>query len=118
MKPWIKKALMGSVGVVIALGGLTACSGGHHHRGPMSAEKVAEVRGKMLERVSRKLDLDDAQKLKLNVLADKIDAQRTAFVGKTADPRTEMQAIVAGAKFDRERAQNLLNEKTDRKSVV
>ena len=112
MNPWIKKALMGSVGAVIALGGLTACSSGHHHRGAMSAEKVAEVRDKMVERVSGKLDLDDAQKLKLNVLADKIEAQRAAFVGKTPDPRAEMQAVVAGAKFDRERAQNLLNEKT------
>jgi len=112
MNPWIKKALMGSVGAIVALGGLTACSSGHHHRGPMSVEKLAEVRGKMVERISGKLDLDEAQKIKLNVLADKIEAQRTAFVAKTPDPRTEIQAIIAGAKFDRERAQNLVNEKT------
>ncbi|WP_010465699.1 Spy/CpxP family protein refolding chaperone [Acidovorax radicis] len=112
MKPWIKKTLAGIFGVSIAVGGLTACSSGHHHHGPMSAEKMAEVRGKVVERVSSKLDLNDAQKLKLNVLADKMEAQRTAFIGKAADPRAEMQAIVAGATFDRVRAQTLLEEKT------
>lgn len=112
MKPWIKKTLMGIFGASIAVGGLTACSSGHHHRGSMNAEKMAEVRGKVVERVSSKLDLNDAQKAKLNVLADKMEAQRTAFIGKTADPRAEMQALVAGEKFDRTRAQTLLDEKT------
>ena len=111
MKPWIKKTLMGIFGASIAVGGLTACSS-NHHRGPMNAEKMAEVRGKVVERVSSKLDLNDAQKAKLNVLADKMEAQRTAFIGKTADPRAEMRALVAGEKFDRARAQTLLDEKT------
>jgi protein CpxP len=112
MKPWIRKTLMGSLGLVIALGGLTACSSGHHHRGGMTPEKMAEVRSRMVERVSSKLDLNAAQRQKLNILADKIEAQRAAFVGNTQDPRAEMQAIVAGDKFDRERAQALLAEKT------
>ena len=112
MKPWIKKALMGIFGASIAVGGLTACSSGYHHRGPMSTEKIAEVRSKVVERVSSKLDLSAVQKQKLNVLADKMEAQRAAFLGKAADPRAEMQAIVAGDKFDRARAQALLEEKT------
>jgi len=112
MKPWIKKTLMGLFGASIAVGGLTACSSSHHNRGPMSAEKMSEVRGKVVERVSSKLDLNDAQKQKLNALADKMEAQRTAFMGKATDPRAEMQAIVSGDKFDRARAQTLLEEKT------
>lgn len=112
MKPWIKKTLMGLFGATIAAGGLTACSSAHHHRGPMTAEKMSEVRSKVVDRVIGKLDLNDAQKQKLNVLADKMEAQRTAFVGKAADPRAEMQAIVSGDKFDRARAQSLLEEKT------
>ena len=107
MKPWIKKTLMGIFGASIAVGGLTACSSGHHQRGPMTAEKMAEVRGKMVDRVSSKLDLNEAQKTKLNALADQLEAQRAAFIGKTADPRAEVQAIVAGDKFDRARAQSL-----------
>ena len=113
MKPWIKKTLVGLFGASIMVGGLTACSSGHHYRhGPMTPEKMAEVRGKIVERVSGKLDLDAAQKQKLNVLADVLEAQRSAFIGKTADPRAEAQAIVAGDKFDRARAQALLAEKT------
>ena len=45
------------------------------------------------------------------MLADKLQAQRAAMVGSTADPRAAMQALVAGDKFDRTRAQSLLNEK-------
>jgi len=112
MKPWIKRTLMGLFGASIMVGGLTACSSGAHRQGQMSPEKMAEVRGKVVNRVSSKLDLNDAQKQKLNVLADKMEAQRTAVIGKTADPRTEVQAIVAGSKFDRARAQGLLEEKT------
>ena len=112
MKPWIKKTLMGIFGASIAVGGLTACSSGHHQRGPMTAEKMAEVRGKMVDRVSKKLDLNEAQKAKLITLADQLEAQRTAFFGKTTDPRAEVQAIVSGVKFDRARAQTLMEEKT------
>lgn len=113
MKPWIKKTLVGLFGASIMVGGLTACSSGHPYRhGPMTPEKMAEVRGKLVERVSGRLDLDAAQKQKLNALADVLEAQRSAFIGKTADPRAEAQAIVAGDKFDRARAQALLAEKT------
>lgn len=113
MKPWIKKTLVGLFGASIMVGGLTACSSGHHYRqGSMTPEKMAEMRGKVVERVSSKLDLTDPQKQKLNVLADKLEAQRTAFIGKTADPRAEVQAIMAGDKFDRTRAQALMDEKT------
>ena len=38
--------------------------------------------------------------------------QRAALVGKTTDLRAEVQALVAGDKFDRSRAQSLLTEKT------
>ena len=112
MKPWIKRTLVGLFGASIMVGGLTACSSGAHRHGPMTSEKMAEVRAKLVDRVSSKLDLNDAQKQKLNVLADKMQAQRTAFMGQAADPRAEVQAIVAGDKFDRARAQSLLDEKT------
>ncbi len=112
MQSWIKKTLIGLFGASILVGGLTACSGGHYHRhGPMDAERMAEVRGKVLERVGSKLDLNEAQKLKLATLADKLQAQRAAFVGQAGDPRAEVQALVAGEKFDRARAQALLDGK-------
>ena len=53
-----------------------------------------------------------AQKQKLGVLADKLQEQRAALKGKTTDPRAEVQALVAGEKFDRARAQALVSEKT------
>ncbi len=112
MQSWIKKTLIGLFGASILVGGLTACSGGHYHRhGPMDAERMSEVRGKVMARIGGKLDLNEAQKLKLATLADKLQAQRAAFVGQAGDPRAEAQALVAGEKFDRARAQALLDDK-------
>ncbi|KRB99842.1 hypothetical protein ASE11_09250 [Hydrogenophaga sp. Root209] len=113
MKPWIKRSLIALSGVTIAVGGLTACgTRGHHEHGPMSAEHMIEMRGKVIERVTKKLDLNAEQQQKLGVLADKLQAQRTAFIGQTTDPRAEVRALVAGDKFDRARALSLLDEKT------
>ena len=112
MKPWIKRSLLAVTGLSIAIGGLTACGTRGHERGAMSAERMAEMRGKVVERITSKLDLNAAQQQKLNVLADKMQAQRAALIGQTTDPRAELNALVAGEKFDRTRALNLLDEKT------
>ena len=96
MKPWIKRSLIALTGITIAVGGLTACgTRGHHEHGPMSAERMTEMRGKVIERVTKKLELSAEQQQKLGVLADKLQAQRTAFIGQTADGRT-LRASVKG----------------------
>ncbi|WP_066272173.1 Spy/CpxP family protein refolding chaperone [Hydrogenophaga palleronii] len=112
MKHWIKRSLMAFTGASIAVGGLAACGTRHHDRAPMSAEKIAEVRGKVVNRITSKLDLNAEQQQKLNLLADKVQAQRTALMGQTTDPRGDVRALVAGEKFDRARALSLLDEKT------
>lgn len=113
MKPWIKRTLFGLFGASILVGGLSACGHHRHEFGAnMSAEDQAQMRGKIIERVASKLDLTAEQKQRLGVLADKLQEQRTALIGKTSNPRAEMQALVAGDKFDRSRAQTLLTEKT------
>lgn len=113
MKPWIRRTILSLFGATIVLGSLSAC--GHRHDGhgwQMSAEDQAKFRGKMIDRVSGKLDLNEDQKKRLGVLADKLAEQRVALMGKTTDPRAEMQALVAGDKFDKARAQALVSEKT------
>ncbi len=113
MKPWIKRTLFGLFGASILVGGLAACSHRPHGFGAnMSAEESAEFRGKMVERVSGKLDLNAEQKQRLTVLADKLHEQRTALRGPASDPRAEIKALVSGDKFDKTRAQALVAEKT------
>jgi Spy/CpxP family protein refolding chaperone len=112
MKPWIKKSLIGLASVTVLLGGLTACGSRGHHGEGWSAERVSEVRGKVVDKISGKLDLNEAQKQKLATLADQIIASRTAFRGDSADPRSEFKALIAGEKFDRSAAQALLDQKT------
>lgn len=112
MRPWLKRTLFGLFGATIVIGGLTACGHRHEGRWQMSAEESAKFRGKMIERVSTRLELNEEQKQRLGVLADKLKEQRAALVGKTTDPRAEVQALVAGDKFDKTRAQTIIAEKT------
>jgi Spy/CpxP family protein refolding chaperone len=112
MRPWIKRSFIGLFGASILFGGLAACSHRGPGSGPMSAEDSAKFRDKMIERAGKELALDDAQKQRLVVLADKLREQRLALVGNTTDPRAELKALVAAPKFDRDRAQALVEAKT------
>jgi Spy/CpxP family protein refolding chaperone len=114
MKPWIRRTLIGLFGATIIMGGLTAC--GHRYDGRhgwnMSAEDRVKFRDRMIDRVSNKLDLNEDQKKRLVVLAGKLHEQRAALAGQAGDTRAAVQALVAGDKFDRARAQALVSEKT------
>lgn len=110
MKTWIKRSLIGLTAATVVLGGLSACGHrGDHARG-WRDERITEVRGKVVDKISGRLELNAEQKTKLGVLADQMIASRKAFRGDT-DPRTDMGALIAGDKFDRSKAQQLLDQK-------
>ena len=111
MKTWIQRTLITTLGAVALVAGLAGCAR-DHHAGGWSDESVTEMRGKVIEKISDKLTLNDAQKQKLGVLADEVLAQRKALKGDSTDPRAQMQALVKGDKFDRDTALSLLNAKT------
>lgn len=115
MRPWLKRTFLGIFGASILVGGLAACSHGHHGRfgANMTEEDAAKFRTRMVDRVGKELNLDADQKQRLTALADKMREQRAALMGSGADPRAEIQALVAGPKFDRERAQAIVAAKTD-----
>lgn len=112
MKPWLKRTLIGVFGATVLFGGLAACSHRYHQYGwqGMSDEDAAKVKARMVDKIGSRLDLDDAQKAKLGVVADTLRAQRQAIVGST-DPRVEIQSLVAGATFDRTKAQAFVDGK-------
>lgn len=112
MKTWIQRSLIGLAATTVVLAGLSACgSRGDHARG-WSDERITEMRGKAIEKFSDKLELNTDQTAKLGVLADEMVASRKAFKGNSSDPRADMKALVAGEKFDRAKAQALLDQKT------
>jgi protein CpxP len=112
MKPWIKRSLIALTSATVVIGGLTACgTRGDHARG-WSDERVTEMRGKAVEKISSKLELNAGQKAKLEVLADEMIASRKAMRGESGDVRTDIQALIAGDKFDRSKAQQMLDQKT------
>ncbi|WP_367849289.1 Spy/CpxP family protein refolding chaperone [Rhodoferax sp. WC2427] len=113
-KRTFKRALVGIFGASLLVGTLSACAGrgGHAWGGPVNEQRAAEFRVKMVEKVGKKLDLNDAQKQLLVALSDALQAQRKALVGSSTDPRADIQALVAGAQFDRAKALALAEEKT------
>jgi protein CpxP len=115
MKRWLKRTLIGVFGASVLFGGLAACSSHRHHHGygwqGASEEDAAKMRARLIERVSSRLDLDEAQKAKLGVVADQLRAGRKALHGDT-DPRSEVQSLVAGNTFDRAKAKALIDAKT------
>lgn len=112
MKPWIKRSLTAFAGIAVVIGGLTACARDAHEHGPMDPARMTEMRAKVVQRVTRELDLTAEQQQKLNGLADKLQAQHVALMSPSTNPRADLQALVAGEKFDRARALGLLDEKT------
>jgi periplasmic protein CpxP/Spy len=114
MKRWLKRTLIGVFGASLIVGGLTACGHGYQHGGWNASEAdSAKMRERIVDRAADKLKLDDAQKQRLATLATRLHEQRLALLGSTTDPRAEMQALVAGDKFDRAHAQSFVETKTD-----
>ncbi len=111
MKHWIKRTLFGFAGAAMVAGSIAGCAGQRHGWG---AGDGAEFRAKMVERVGSKLELDAAQKQKLTVLAEKLQAQREAMrgAGGAGDPRSQFKALFAGNKLDQAGATRLIDEKT------
>jgi len=115
MKIWIKRSLIGLFGAAILIGALAACGQRHHGWGgtQISAEDAARWRERLLERAGKELRLDDAQKQRLGVVFDRMREQRNALVGSTLNPRAELRALVDGERFDKARAQALVDQKTN-----
>lgn len=112
MKPWIQRSLIVLTSATVVIGGLTACgSRGDHARG-WSDERVTEMRGKAVSKISDKLELNAGQKAKLEVLADEMIASRKVMRGESGDVRADLQALIAGDRFDRSKAQQMLDQKT------
>lgn len=116
VKPWIRRTF---IGLVSALGlaavlGTAACSHHGHRHGwhAMSDEDATKMKTRLVDKAGSKLDLDAAQKAKLGTVFDKVREQRNAFVGDSRDPRAELQGLIAGATFDRAKAQALVGAKT------
>lgn len=116
MKTWIKRTLIGLFGAGLLAGGCVAFAHRHAHHafawGPVSAEDAARMKARMVERVGHRLDLDEAQKAKLGLVADRLREQREALVAGSADPRADLRALIAGPAFDRDKASALVTAKT------
>jgi periplasmic protein CpxP/Spy len=113
MKTWLRRTLIGVFGATVLFGGMAACSHRMDGGWQMSEADSAKWRERMLDRVAGQLKLDDAQKAKLATLADTVRAQRQAIApGGATAMRDEVKSLVAGERFDRSKAQALVEAKT------
>ncbi|MBI5255653.1 MAG: Spy/CpxP family protein refolding chaperone [Burkholderiales bacterium] len=112
MRTWIRRSLIGLIGATVLVGGLAACSHQRHGAWPTNEAEAAKLRERIIDKASRELQLDEAQKAKLGALADAVKAQRAALVAGGTHPRDELKSLVAGPQFDRAKAQTLIDAKT------
>ena len=108
---WIQRSLIALTAATVLAGGLAACSHRHGH-GNMTEADIGQLRERVIARAERELSLEPAQKARLVVLADALQAQRSALMAGGAQPRAELLALVAGNTFDCSRAQALVEAKT------
>lgn len=106
MNRWLKKTLIGVFGLSLLAGALSGCC--RNQASDWTAEDTAQIRNKVADR----LDLNTPQRQKLTALFDQLQTLHSSIKGQTTDPRAELAALLSGAKFDRTRAQTLLDEKT------
>jgi Spy/CpxP family protein refolding chaperone len=113
MKTWLKQTLYGAFATVALVGSIAAWSqaGPGFHGGPPSAADMAGHQMRMLEHISKSLDLDAAQQARLQALGAQLHAQHEHLMGSGSDPHARMNALVAGTSFDRAGAQSLVDEK-------
>ena len=114
-KPWVRRSIVGLIGATVLLGALGACSHQHPYRGgwhAMSDEDAAKLKSRFVERAGKRLDLDEAQKAKLGVVADRLREQAEALAGESKSARADIAALISGATFDRAKARALLDAKT------
>ena len=110
MRRWIRRSLIGLLGVGVLFGGLAACGHqryGHGGWSNLSEADATKLRERLIDKASRELQLDDAQRTRLGQLADALQAQRATLMAG-GNPRAEVQALVAGTQFDRAKAQPTL----------
>jgi Spy/CpxP family protein refolding chaperone len=112
IKRWIKRTLFGLLGAGALLGGFAAFAHSRHGWNPMNEQDAVAMQARMVEKVAKKLELDANQKARLAVLGDRLREQRTALIGTTgADPRAEVQSLIAGPTFDRSKASLMVETK-------
>ena len=110
MKRILRKTLFGLLGGSLILGSLGACAARNHGWGPGAADAAA-FRSRIVDKAAGKLDLDAAQKARLVVLADRLQAQRQALRGGPSEPGAALRALVAGNTLDRSAAEQLVDER-------
>lgn len=107
MNRWIKRTFIAAAGATALLGGIGAYAAYEHVHGmrwkQMTDADAAVMKARVVEKVGARLQLDATQKARLGALTDAVRAQRDAFIGG-ADPRADLQSLVAGPVFDRNKA--------------
>ena len=97
----IKKIVLGTVIIgTAALGASAYANRGDH-----------QFQERMVERISKKLELTDTQISALNGLADEVKETRTLMKGEGGSMRMELNELVTAGTFDQGKALSMINDR-------
>jgi Spy/CpxP family protein refolding chaperone len=98
-----------TVGTLL-VGGVAACAHRIHHATP-------EERGEwVVEKISKKLELNEAQKIKLVDLKDEVLAVRKSMRSDREQNRAEVLAMLKQPTMDRQKVNSMVQQKIDQAS--
>jgi protein CpxP len=66
---------------------------------------------RMIERISKRLELNDTQVMALNGLADELKETRDLMQGDGVTMRSEMSSLVSSSTFDQGKALSMINDR-------
>lgn len=105
MKSITKPIIIFSISGIIAVGGVYAYAHNRMHNSEHRAEWIVAT-------VSDKLELDDTQVAKLNVVKDELIAVRNKMQNEHDATHIEVLSMLDQAKLDRQQVLNLIDNKT------
>lgn len=98
------KIIIAAVTSVAILGGVAACG---HHRSP---EERADY---MVEKVTSKLELTDAQVVELEQLKDELLSVRKSWLEERETVHNQVDNLLSQSTLDQQQVLNLVRERTD-----
>lgn len=104
----MRNRIFGFAGIAVLVSSLAILALGHGFQGPGAHGKGGHA--KMLEHISRTLNLTDAQKQQVKGIMDSVEATASGIHAKLEEVHKQLSAATANGQFDETQVRTLANQ--------